>query len=550
MPVHIQITDPNGQRHSRLLTGAPLSLGRSPDNDLSFPEDIGLSRRHLVVEQTGGAWQVRDLGSKNGTVVNDQRVTGAVRLKQGDRIQASRVTLVIGETALPSSMGTVVFEAARPDPGMTAAHTVTLGQLVAGGGAPPEGATKGAERLWTDPVTALVRAGRELVARKPVEQLFADLLDLSMEAVGASRGVLLTLDRGELCVSASRGENFHISQAVRDRVIEQRQSMLVGDVMSDDILRARKSIVMQRVKSLMAAPLQTDERVLGLIYVDSPLAWRPFEAGDLNLLTVIANVAAMRIERDRLEQVEQARLMMERELEQAAEIQRQLLPLAAPSLAGLELAGYNRPCHGVGGDYYDFVTYPDGRVLVVLGDVAGKGMPAALLMVNLQARLRILAENPPPPAEMVSILNRAMAAVCPGNRFVTFFLSVMDGNAGSIEFCNAGHNPPMLVSKMGGLRSLEGGGPVLGILPNLAYQQRRVELAPGDTVVLYSDGVTEATNPSGDEFGEQRLADLLMGLRAAPAGELIRAINEELEAFAAGAPPADDVTIVVARRLE
>jgi sigma-B regulation protein RsbU (phosphoserine phosphatase) len=401
---------------------------------------------------------------------------------------------------------------------------------------------------WGSAVTALLRAGRELAARRPLPELFSVILNLATEAVGARRGVLMTLEKGELVAQASRGEGFRISTAVRDRVLEAKTSLLIRDVQQDESLRLRLSIVEHSVRALMAVPLQTDNQVIGLIYVDSPQFPREFSGDDLNLLTVMANVAAIRIERDRLAEVEQAEKLMASELEQAAEIQRQFLPAAAPSLPGLDLAGYNAACRTVGGDYYDFLPYPDGRVGIVIGDVAGKGMPAALMMTSLQAKVQALAEVPGDPAAVVARLNRSLAATCPRNRFVTFFFSIIDAATGDIAFCNAGHNPPLLVRAGGQIERLEGGGPVLGILPAMSYQPQQCRMEPGDLLVLYSDGVTEAANLAGEEF-EDRLPGLVARVRDRTAAEIVQAVHEAVRDWIAGQPPADDVTVVVARRL-
>ncbi len=225
--------------------------------------------------------------------------------------------------------------------------------------------------------------------------------------------MLLTVEKGSLVVQASRGDGFRISTAVRDRVLEGRASVLVRDTSLDEALRMRHSIVEQSVRTLMAVPLQTDNQVIGLLYVDSPQFARQFSSDDLNLLTVMANVAGIRIERERLAEVEQAERLMAAELEQAAEIQRQLLPASAPALPGLDLAGYTAACRTVGGDYYDFLEYPDGRVGIVIADVAGKGMPAALVMASLQAKVQALADTPGSIAELVGRLNRGMVGHVP-----------------------------------------------------------------------------------------------------------------------------------------
>ena len=220
-------------------------------------------------------------------------------------------------------------------------------------------------------------------------------------------------------VQANQGQGFRISTAVRDRVLDSGLSILVRDTSIDDAFRERRSIVEQNIRTLMAVPLQTREQIIGIIYVDSPSLLREFTKDDLNLLTVMANVAAIRIEHTRFAEVEQARKLMARDLEQAAEIQQGFLPSVAPPVRGLDVAGHNAPCRTVGGDYYDFFPYGSSRIAMVLGDVSGKGMPASLLMMGLQARVQVLIEEPKSLAEVMTRLNRITSANCPPNRFIT-----------------------------------------------------------------------------------------------------------------------------------
>jgi hypothetical protein len=319
---------------------------------------------------------------------------------------------------------------------------------------------------------ALIRAGRELSGNMPLGELFQLIMNLSIEAVGAARGVLMTFEGDELVVSAARGEGFRISGTVRDRVINEKSSLLVRDARLDQAFAERMSIVQQQIRSMLAVPLQTDDRVIGLIYLDSPHFVHEFTKDDLNLLTVMANVAAIRIEHTRLAEVEQAEKLLAKELQQAAEIQQGLLPAAAPQLPGVDLAGYNAPCRTVGGDYYDFLTYPDGRVAMLVGDVAGKGMPAALLMSSLQARAQVLFDDPTDLAALVTRLNRIIASNCPSNRFISFFIGVLDPKTGDLTYVNAGHNPPLLAKRNGGVEKLEGTGLILGILASAKFDQR------------------------------------------------------------------------------
>jgi serine phosphatase RsbU (regulator of sigma subunit) len=424
---------------------------------------------------------------------------------------------------------------------------MTLENLLKSEGKDPKLAAGAGAKEWASPLTALVRIGRELTARRPLAELYPAILGLALEACGARRGVLLTLEKGSLVVQASRGEGFRISSTVRDRVLDGKASLLVRDAQQDEALRQQFSIVEQRVRTLMAVPLQTDDQVIGLLYVDSPPLTREFTSEDLNLLTVMANVAGMRIERERLAEVEQAERLMTAELEQAAEIQRGLLPTAAPTVAGLDLAGYNAACRTVGGDYYDFLTYPDGRIGVVIADVAGKGMPAALVMASLQAKVQALADTPGDTADMVGRLNRGMAATCPSNRFVTLFFGVLDPRTGELAYSNAGHNPPYLLRANGEIAPLEGGGPPLGILPAMRYEEEHARMEPGDVLLLYSDGVTEAFNPAGEEFDE-RIKEAAAAKRGESAAAIVQAVHEAVAAWVAGQPPTDDVTVVAARR--
>jgi serine phosphatase RsbU (regulator of sigma subunit) len=399
------------------------------------------------------------------------------------------------------------------------------------------------------PMQALLRAGQELAENRPLAELFPLILDLAIQAVNAQRGVLLILEGDTLVPRAHRGEGFRISTAVRDRVLHEKSSILVRDAQLDDAFKGRMSIVEQKVHTMMAVPLQTKERIIGLIYLDSPFVLREFTKDDLSLLTVMANVAAIRIENARLAEIEEAERIMQRDLGQAAEIQRSMLPIDAPRVAGADLAGFNAACRTVGGDYYDFFPYRDGRVALALGDVSGKGLPASLMMMALHARVHVLAEDPADLAAFMTRLNTATCAKCPAAKFVTFFFCVLDPATGELAFANAGHNPPILVHASGESEMLEGGGPVLGVLAAAPYSEQRVNLATGDMLALYSDGVTEANNASFDEFGEDRFIEVLKQHRHQPAADIVDAVTSALAEFAAGAPQADDITLVVAKRV-
>jgi sigma-B regulation protein RsbU (phosphoserine phosphatase) len=521
------------------LDGERYSLGRLRSNDLSFPDDSSLSKQHMALEREGPSWVVLDLGSRNGTFVNGLRVAGRQRLEPGDAIRAGQTTLKFG-AAMDDE--TVVFSSPDANPDIPTAVRTNLEQALH-----EQRALDAAERISSSSLTAVLRAGRELAARRPTAELFPVILELATEAAGAKRGVLLTMEDERLIVRATRGDEFRISTTVRDSVLRDKTSLLVPDTSLDAALRERDSIVVQRVRTLMAVPLQTDEQVIGLLYLDTP-AGRRWTADDLNLITIIANIAALRLERERLQRADEIRRLLAAELQQAAEIQRRFLPAESPVVRGLDFAGYNAPSRSVGGDYYDFLVLPDGRIGCVLADVAGKGMPAALVMMNLQARVQVLSETLFEPAAFMTTLDRVMRKNCPDDRFITVFYCVLDPASGSLVYANAGHNPPFVARANGTKEWLREGGPILGVLPDIDYRSAGTTLAPGDMLVIYSDGLTEAADPHDAEFGEPRLATLVAAHRSGSAQDLVNAIRAAIEEWSGGTPPKDDLTMLVVKR--
>jgi serine phosphatase RsbU (regulator of sigma subunit) len=527
------------------LSAARLAVGRSSAVELSFPEDAGLSRQHFAFEPDGEDWTIQDLGSKNGTFVNNIPLKARLILKPGDRITAGHLVIVYAPQDGDPNAGVVVFDGNEANSPTTSTVVTSLeGALSNQTMAIERGGPKASA-----PLQALLKFGEQLSLYPSLNDMLPVTLDLAIQAVNAQRGVLMLLEGDQLVAKAHKGDGFRISTTVRDKAVNEKASILVRDAQLDDAFKGRMSIVEQKVHTMMAVPLQTKERIIGLIYVDSPFILREFTKDDLSLLTLMANVAAFRIENVRLMEVEQIERIMKRDLSQAAEIQGRMLPDTAPDVPGVDLAGYNVACRTVGGDYYDFFPYPDGKVGLALGDVSGKGMPASLIMMGLHARVHVLAEEPGNLGSFMARINKATCAKCPSNRFITFFFAMLDSNTGELTFANAGHNPPFVIRGDGSGEMLEGGGPVLGILPVATYSEMKSQLDHGDMLVLYSDGVTEACNAEFDEFGEERFMELLSQHRHEPANTIVQAVMKALTDFAAGAPQADDITLVVAKRL-
>lgn len=542
--IHLQ----DGGIRTVLFEDNALTVGRSRSCTVHFPEDLDLSRQHFRVDRFSGECFIEDLGSKNGTRLNGQLINGRMRVIPGDLIEAGRLSIETFDKDVPGGPRLIIEEEDSTSSQQSSTLIAKLEELL-DESAPGLGALTGAAR-----VRALVNAGRELAGHRPLDELFQLILDMALQAVGCTRGIVVLGEGKDLTVRAARGGTFRLSSAVRERVMEYMESLLVVDAQLDQRLSDRMSIAEHHVRSMMAVPLRTDSRVIGMIYVDSPNAVKPLGKDDLNLLTVLANVAAIRIEHARLVEVEQAEQLLTMELQQAAEIQRSLLPVDAPKVPGLEVAGFNAPCRTIGGDYYDFFEMDDGRLMAVVGDVAGKGMPAALLMANLQARVQLLSEECRDVACMVTKLNRALALHCPINRFITFFACSVNPWTGAVAYGNAGHNPPLIARTTGETDVLNQGGLILGIQPSASYAQYFTDLNPGDVLLLYSDGVTEATDSGlegqGEDFGTARLAGILHMHRESPPAQIIDAVIAEIQRFTHGAASLDDFTLVAIKRQE
>lgn len=541
MNPRLVITSWDGEKRTFELTGERVTLGRSIANQLSFPEEKALSRRHAAFEREGERWIVEDLASRNGTFVNELPVAGKHPLSDGDRLRIARLRLIYEE---PRPDREVSFESSGLPP-IDSTQMTSLETIIARVEGPRAVEEARSAKGWKSVSSALLRVGRELAGRRPLSELFEIILDLATDAAGAERGVLLTLEDGRLRPQARRGDEFRISNTVRDKVIEEKLSLIVQDVRIDPAWESHQSIVAAGIRTLMAVPLQTEERVIGMLYLDSAGGKKRFTTEDLELITVMANVAAIRIEGERLAEVERAKEFLDKELAQAAAIQRQCLPEGPPRVAGLDIAGYSEPCLTVGGDYYGYFPRADGRLTVVVADVAGKGMPASLLMMNLQARVQVLSAELSDPAEIVGRLNDTLREICPANRFVTLFLAIIDPVGGEIAYSNAGHEPPLLVRASGRVDTLTEGGLIVGLFPDLAYEGGRARMETGDCLALFSDGLSEAMDPSKKEFGVDRIAALFQQRGDASAAEMLERVDENVAEWLAGRPAHDDLTVVV-----
>lgn len=296
---------------------------------------------------------------------------------------------------------------------------------------------------------------------------------------------------------------------------------------------------------LLWAPLRAREAWLGGVWLVRPGGAEVFTAGDLKLLTALATQAGAFLDNARLHQRALAQERLEQELRLAYDVQARLMPRSVPRVAGWDVAGFWRPAREVSGDFYDLLARDDG-LGVVIADVADKGMPAALFMAVTRSLLRAAAAGDRSPARVIADTNRLAALDAHDGMFVTLWYGQLAPDGG-VRYVNAGHNPPLLLRADGRVERLGRTGILVGWDADAAFGEAEVALGPGDVVLGFTDGVSEARGPDGEEYGEDRLVAALRAHRALDAQALIEALRADLDAFVAGAPAHDDCTLVVAR---
>jgi serine phosphatase RsbU (regulator of sigma subunit) len=413
----------------------------------------------------------------------------------------------------------------------------------------------------------------KLAALLELERVARLTLQEARHLIVATDGVIMLLDEdtGLLTTVAGFGDEMPGLQGYRrgrgivGAIVETGVAEIVNDVDADP----RRVTEHTALKALIGAPLRVGERVTGVIALASTLPMA-YTAGELKLLSTLALQTATAIENARLfertvqaarererlmalhQQAEVARAKLENELDLAARIQANLFPAQLPRLPGYELAARNRPARQCGGDYYDALVVPGSagdRVLLCVADVAGKGLPASLVMSNMQATLRALLGRTASLPGLAAQASELLYASTAPEKYVTAALVDLDPASGAFRFVGAGHVDTLLLRATGEAVALSSTGTPLGLLPpGLPYGEAQSTLAPGDTLVLFSDGVTDAQNTAEEEFGEPRLIEALGGLAGRPADVVIDRVLAAIDGFAGPAPQFDDITLLVARR--
>jgi sigma-B regulation protein RsbU (phosphoserine phosphatase) len=540
-----------------------VTIGRSARNDLCIPDPFA-SRVHAEVRNEGDEYFLQDLGSANGTLYNGSVVETPITLIRGGRIQIGETEIVFNDSQFPLSSGaTMITDNSSSIPeatiALSSADRTTSGLFEAIEGARSQSGESSGHRpaKQSDLLALISKVGVALLASVTLNETLEQVVSLVFEAVPADRCMVMMREEksSELKVAVARlrdrvGEvgEIRISRSVIDEVVTNGKSVLTSDAQADPRF-AGGTVMLQGVRSVLAVPLGVGANVFGIIYADSPLAEGRFTEDHLKVLTTLASVAAIRVENARLTEEQMERERLEREQQVASEIQQRFLPTTAPVVPGYELQGISFPCYEIGGDYYDFIHRDSGKLVVALGDVSGKGTAAALLMSSLHAAVHAQADIHDSLAKTITAVNRYLVESIPANRFVTLFYAELDPRDGTLAFLNAGHNPPLIVHSGGTMEQLAAGGLPLGIMADADFREGRTQLHYGDVLVIYSDGVSEACNPAGEEFGPTRLYEVVARNLDASAGGIRDRIESALTKFCQGTPAADDITLVICKRL-
>ena len=403
--------------------------------------------------------------------------------------------------------------------------------------------------VLNDVATAIASASSleaivDLVVQKCVKHLGVDQGAVLMFGEKDDAAALHTMVRK--VQTDLRGDPYRLSEQVVGWMLKNQEPLVINDVANDERFRTATQQADDAVNSLMCVPLRLKGRLIGVLSVFNKKG-SGFSESDQRLLTIIAAQSAQVIENARLVEEEKALQLMQQELEMAHEIQRNLLPKSTPQLPGYDLAAKSIPARNVGGDYYDYLPSGDRQLALCLGDVSGKSMPAAMLMANVQATIRGQTLLQPTAGDCMTRSNRLLYDSTDSDKFVTFFYALLDPASHELHYSNAGHNPPLLLSKDGEPRRLETGGPVLGVVPSFSFQEATVKIEPGDLLLIYSDGFTEAMDRRFEEFGEERLIEATRAAWDQPAAALVDSIIETVNRHAGDAPQTDDMTLLALR---
>jgi serine phosphatase RsbU (regulator of sigma subunit) len=527
----LHVSDSQGRRVV-VLDRPQFLIGRRTAADLQIVS-TDVSREHAEIVQDEGRYLLRDRGSRYGTYVNGEQVTERV-LEHGDRIRLGRTDAIELVFATDGAKTTGFLDASS--------DVTNLRQMA-----------------------AILNGLRALGSGRVLDEVLTLVMDSALDVTKAERGfMMLANSEGELEFKIARGKgkttlsgtSFTTSEKIPREVFRTGQSRTVGDLMEGELAGQHDRTIAVGIRHVLCVPLLVNpmsaapasaisQKTIGVLYLDGREKSTMLSDATRASLEAFATQAALAIDSARLyaESAEKARL--DRDLRIAADIQRALLPEPVFETAYVDLAAAAIPCRTVGGDFFDYLEVGERGFGFALGDVAGKGPPAALLAAAVQSNFAAHAPVSASPADAMARINKALLRRAIEARFATMFFGAITGD-GTLSYCNAGQEPPLVV-RSDSIDWLEEGGPVLGLLSIATYTFASVPLKPGDLIVVCSDGVTEARNQAGDEFGRDRLVEALHGRHGQKPDVALEHLLGAVKQFSQGAAQADDITLMILR---
>ena len=412
-------------------------------------------------------------------------------------------------------------------------------------------------RRAVEELSILNDLARVISSTMSVNQIMELIVKKSVKTIGVEQGsiTLVSSDEAAPMKTLVRGADssygtmpYNIGVNLTGWMIKNQEPLLINDLRTDSRFRSLRETE-SNIKSILSVPLKVKDRLIGSVNIFNKLKGT-FTNDDQRLLSIIATQSAQVIENARLYEEEREKERLVRDLITAREIQMSLLPDKNPQLPGVDIAGRSIPAFEVGGDYYDFVPLGDNRLAIALGDVSGKGIPAALLMSNIQAALRSQASTSPLPKSCITHVNSLIHSCTSPEKFVTLFYGIFDANNKSFQYTNAGHNPPILLDPLGAYSTLDRGGIVIGAVSQFPYEEDSIDLKTGHILVMYSDGITEIQDENEEQFGEERMMQIVREHADLTAAEISERIIDRVHAFSSKNPQQDDMTLIVLKMSE
>lgn len=542
----LKITDRFGSERKLLLNKPVFTIGRKADNDLQLISDT-VSRYHAEIVCEDETFLLVDKGSKRGSFVNGQRIERCA-LQHLDQISIGGED----ESQIQFIDDTIA----------TASAIFNQSQLNISNSSSSRSSSANEE---LQKLARFVEVNQAFKFSLTPDDVLCLIVDAAIEMTKAERGFLmLKNEAGNLEFKVARdrnrnwlvGNEFAMSNTVVEEAFKNNRSVIINDSHEHSLLAARQSIRNLDLRTIVCIPLrrfQMSERmdatsvlkrdVIGVLYVDSHIITGTLSQTSLTLLESLAFEATKSLESVRLMHEEQEKQRLEREVNMAREVQVALLPHTFRQPDYFDVAAHSTPCRYVGGDFYDLLPLEDGRSVFVLGDVSGKGIAAALLASMAQGVMHAQFSQGLSLTEVITSLNRVIVQKSASNRFITLFCAALD-QAGNFRFVNAGHNPPILVRADGRMELLSTKAMVIGAFDFAEYQTHQTKLEPGDVVVIFTDGVTEAVNAANEMFSDERLEELVKASVSMSAEQIKNRILGEVISFTHGLPQGDDITLI------